>query len=214
MSEPNKTTQDDETDDTLLGDAGDGDEGDKGAAGAQTPEEKAAAEKAAADKAAAEKAAAEKAKAAGAPEKYADFTLPDGFEKDDALVAEFTPLAKEANLTQAQAQKIVDLYTKATAAAVQKRANEWEETVTDWRKTAEADATLMTEIDSAKRVLAFGDESGELRRFLHDSGIGNFPPLIKFLETLGKKFDEARLVTGDKTGGTGTKTLAERIYGS
>lgn len=47
----------------------------------------------------------------GAPEKYA-FTAPEGQELDTSALAQFEPVARELNLTQEQAQKLVDVYPK------------------------------------------------------------------------------------------------------
>ncbi|ECV7263739.1 TPA: peptidase, partial [Salmonella enterica subsp. enterica serovar Strathcona] len=44
----------------------------------------------------------------GAPEKYA-FTAPEGQELDTSALAQFEPVARELNLTQEQAQKLVDV---------------------------------------------------------------------------------------------------------
>lgn len=50
----------------------------------------------------------------GAPEKYA-FTAPEGQELDTSALAQFEPVARELNLTQEQAQKLVDVYPKVLA---------------------------------------------------------------------------------------------------
>ena len=48
----------------------------------------------------------------GAPEEYADFTLPEGMEADPDLIAEFKAEAKRLNLSQEDAQKLVDIQAK------------------------------------------------------------------------------------------------------
>src|SRR5262245_55633150 len=45
-----------------------------------------------------------------APEKYADFKIPDGMAVDAKALEAFTPALRELNLTQDQAQKLVDVY--------------------------------------------------------------------------------------------------------
>src|SRR6266436_2405621 len=47
---------------------------------------------------------------AGAPEKYGDFKLPDGYQFDQASLDQATTLFKEAGLSQEAAQKMVDFY--------------------------------------------------------------------------------------------------------
>jgi len=48
----------------------------------------------------------------GAPEKYESFTVPEGFKLDEARVTDMSNLFKELNLTQGNAQKLVDAYCK------------------------------------------------------------------------------------------------------
>src|SRR6266850_2111484 len=50
--------------------------------------------------------------AEGAPEKYADFKVPDGFKFDPTALTEAQATFKELNLTKDQAQKLVDTYAK------------------------------------------------------------------------------------------------------
>ena len=57
--------------------------------------------------------------ATGAPESYADFTMPEGIKIDLAAMEKFTPMAKELNLTQDQAQKLVDIQATMMAEAGQ-----------------------------------------------------------------------------------------------
>ena len=45
----------------------------------------------------------------GAPDEYADFTLPEGIEIDPDGLGNLKALAKDLNLTQEQAQKVADL---------------------------------------------------------------------------------------------------------
>lgn len=54
----------------------------------------------------------------GAPEKYGDFKVPEGITLDKAVVDRFHGVAKTANLTQDQAQALVD-FQMATAAEQQ-----------------------------------------------------------------------------------------------
>ncbi|HET9131900.1 MAG TPA: hypothetical protein VFO86_13180, partial [Terriglobia bacterium] len=53
----------------------------------------------------------------GAPEKYADFTLPEGFKFDDKTLEAATAVFKDLNLSQEGAQKLVDLYAANNVAA-------------------------------------------------------------------------------------------------
>lgn len=48
----------------------------------------------------------------GAPEGYESFNMPEGLVIDQAMLDKFLPIARELNLTQLQAQKLVDLYSE------------------------------------------------------------------------------------------------------
>ena len=55
------------------------------------------------------------------PAEYAEFTLPEGFDKSESYetqVGEFKTLAKELNLSQEQAQKLVDFHAKTWMGAI------------------------------------------------------------------------------------------------
>ena len=42
------------------------------------------------------------------PDEYADFSMPEGIQLDETMLAEALPVFKELELTQTQAQKLVD----------------------------------------------------------------------------------------------------------
>ena len=73
------------------------------------------------------------------PGDYADFTFPDGMEVDDRLVDSFQNKAKDLNLTQEQAQSLVDLYTGQVASAYQAQADAHETKVERWAEEAMVD---------------------------------------------------------------------------
>lgn len=58
-----------------------------------------------------------KSAAQGAPDKYEDFKVPEGYTLDETMSKEATELFKGMNLSQAQAQQLVDLYVKRTTEA-------------------------------------------------------------------------------------------------
>ena len=57
----------------------------------------------------------DKDKKAGAPEKYEAFKVPDGVQVDEAALKEFEPMARGLNLSQEQAQQLVDFYAAKQA---------------------------------------------------------------------------------------------------
>jgi hypothetical protein len=182
---------------------------------------KAAAEAGETPEAKAEREAAE-AKAKLVPETYEAFKLPEGVEADEAMLGEFSTVAKELNLTQDQAQKLVDLQAKSALAETTAR-NEMLTKALDAQKTRWAeeikndpelggskfDATVTTAVKAVSAF--FGDD---VRQLLNDSGIGNHPGLIRGLHKIGLAITEDRIVIpGSDASATDEKSAAEVMFG-
>jgi len=155
-------------------------------------------------------------KPVGAPEKYADFKLPDGVKLDAADVTELQTYAKTHNLTQEQAQALVDrqlkTQTDTEAKVVAKQAEAVKALANDWKAATQADkdiggekltATLATAVKARD---AFG--SPELIRILNDSGMGNHPEVVRFFAKVGQAMSEDKFVQSGK--GTPGNTEADR----
>lgn len=165
-----------------------------------------------------EKEAAEKAekdkKPEGAPEKY-EFKPAEGQDLDTAALEQFEPIARELNLTNEQAQKMVDLYGTQILPMVQKQqAEAWQKTTEQWAADVKADKEiggdkLTANIGVAQRALeTFG--TPDLKEYLNASGLGNHPELIKVFVKVGKAMSEDGMVTGKESG---QRTAAEVLYG-
>lgn len=167
---------------------------------------------------AAEKEAAEKEekdkKPEGAPEKY-EFKAAEGQELDSAALEQFEPIARELNLSNEQAQKMVDLYgTKILPMVQQQQAEAWQKTTEQWAADVKADKEiggdkLTSNISVAQRALdTFG--TPELKEYLTASGLGNHPELVKAFVKIGKAMSEDGMVTGKEAG---QRSAAEVLYG-
>ena len=162
--------------------------------------DKAAADKVVADKAAADKVVADKLAKAGAPEAYEDFTVPEGIEADADLLGKFSEVARELNLTQEHAQKVVDLqaqYMKDAADASQKS---WETTQEEWVKAASDDKEIGGEkfkenLAVAKTAIdTFG--TPELKQMLDNTGTGNHVEFLRFFHRVGLAIGDDKLHLG------------------
>jgi hypothetical protein len=142
--------------------------------------------------------------ATGAPESYADFTLPEGVPEGMVLEPEstsaFKEVAKAYNLSQAQAQKFVDLaagLVKKTLTGFQEAAVERIET---WATQAKADPVVggkdfEQNVQIAQQAIAqFGDP--ELEALYNEFGLGNNPALVRFCYRIGKAMNEGTFVQG------------------
>ncbi|HBC0586087.1 TPA: peptidase [Enterobacter cloacae] len=152
----------------------------------------------------ADKPADKEQKQEGAPEKY-EFTAGEGVELDTEALKDFEPVARELNLTNEQAQKLVDAYPKILAGVQQRQAEAWQKQTEGWAETVKADKEiggdkLTANLSAAQRALEqFGDP--ELKEYLDSTGLGNHPALVKAFIKVGKAMSEDKVVTGGHESG-------------
>lgn len=150
-------------------------------------------------------------KPAGAPEKY-EFKAPEGREFDAKVLEQFSEVAKELNLSEADAQKVIDKIAPALAA---KQTEVLEAARVQWETDAKGDKEfggdkLTENLAVAKKALdKFG--TPELRELLNTSGLGNHPEIIRAFYRAGKAISEDKFVGGNPSPGDG-KSLADRLY--
>lgn len=149
----------------------------------------------------------------GAPEKY-EFHAGEGVELDAEALKDFEPVARELNLTNEQAQKLVDAYPKILAGVQQRQADAWQAQTEEWAATVKADKEiggdkLTANLGVAQRALdTFG--TPELKEYLNGTGLGNHPELVKAFVKVGKAMSEDGVVTGKESG---QRSAAEVLYG-
>lgn len=149
----------------------------------------------------------------GAPEKYADFKLPEGLSLDKAAMDEFAGVAKALNLSQENAQKLVDLQAKIAKSGADAALSEFEKVTDAWRKaTTDLFGSKSDEKrgHAAKAIERFG--TPELRKLLDDSKMGDHPEIAKFFVKVGELISEDNPPNG-KPGADGKKSDADAFYG-
>jgi hypothetical protein len=154
-------------------------------------------------------------KSDGAPESYKDFTFSKDLEFDDELMTEAKSVFKELNLTQEQAQQLVDFESNVKSEEIQRQQKAWDELQDTWKKASETDKEfggdgLDANLAVAKQGRdAFGDK--EFNEMLEVTGVGNHPEMIRFLFKIGKLVSEDKILQG---GGSpsGSATQAERLF--
>jgi len=160
-------------------------------------------------------------KGEGAPESYEDFTMPEGVEINEADLGEFHEVAKDLDLTQDQAQKLVDFQSKraeaSTEAFTQSMIDAHQKQNEDWVSELKADKDfggddLDKNIGLAVKVTnKFG--SPELKAILDSSGMGNNPELIKMFNRIGKSISEDSLDSDSVNPEKGdVKSAADVLY--
>ena len=155
----------------------------------------------------------EEQKQEGAPEKY-EFTAGEGVELDSEALKDFEPVARDLNLTNEQAQKLVDAYPKILAGVQQRQAEAWQKQTEGWAETVKADKEiggdkLTANLSAAQRAL---DQFGtpELKEYLEGTGLGNHPELVKAFIKISKAMSEDGMVDGSNQG---QRSAAEVLYG-
>lgn len=163
-------------------------------------------------------AAKDEAKAEGAPETYADFTVPEGLALDTEVLGEFAEAARELNLPQDQAQRVVDLGVKMSQKWAEQASAQVQEMQAGWRRDAEADPeiggdALPQNLATAKKALdAFG--SPALKEMIEDAKLGDHPEFIRLLVNVGKSISEDTLITPSGEAAKAPRSHAERIFNS
>jgi uncharacterized sporulation protein YeaH/YhbH (DUF444 family) len=144
----------------------------------------------------------------GAPEKYDAFKVPEGVTIDETAATEFGALAKELNLTQENAQKLVDYQVKFQQAqnarldaVVKKQSDDWAaETLKSYKKEDLADARR-----------GFKSAPKDVQTMLAACGFDNHKSFVEFFMKVGKSLKEDKFETGKGKGGSG-KSTANVIY--
>lgn len=141
----------------------------------------------------------------GAPETYADFTAPEGYTIDKALIDKALPMFKEMGLTQEQAQQLISLQVEREIAAAKGPQEAYETLRSDWRKEVLADPTLgangklLPEVSAniAKVVDSLGpDMAKSFREVMDMTGVGDHPTFVRALNALAVNIAEGKHVTG------------------
>lgn len=143
------------------------------------------------DKKDGEQAAGDKpAQPDGAPEKY-EFKPVDGRQLDSEIVDTFSEVAKELNLTQEAAQKMLD---RMAPKMEQRQQAQIESIRAGWREETRNNKEyggdkLPESLTVAKKALdQFGSPS--LRALLNESGLGDHPDVVGLFYKIGRAISE------------------------
>lgn len=141
----------------------------------------------------------------GAPEKYLDFTVPETMELNQELLEQALPVFKGLNLTQEQAQELIDLQAGFAEKESQALTDAWENTMTEWVDQSKSDSEfggkVFTEtlVNAKEAISAFGNDG--FKSMLETTGVGNHPEMIRFLNKIGKITKEHDILPGGSKGG-------------
>jgi hypothetical protein len=139
----------------------------------------------------------------GAPEQYADFTVPDDFS---APIDDFKTWAKENNMTQDAAQSVVDFYTSKVAPQMQAQ---HEAQVSAWTKES-VEKFGKEGIEAANQALS-RFSTPEFNTFLQETGFGSHPEMIAIFKDIHSRISESSFIDS-KTTESKQKTLGQIMY--
>jgi hypothetical protein len=153
----------------------------------------------------------------GAPESY-EFAAKDGVEYSAEVLSVFSEVAKEIDLSQEAAQKLID---KVVPAIQERHVAQIKALADQWRADSETDPEFGGEklqenlAFVARAMTQFG--SPELKPLLNGALLGDHPEIIRFFYRVGKAVSEdafvGRSVGEPKKAGPKTfSEMAEAIY--
>ncbi|MDE2022176.1 MAG: peptidase [Patescibacteria group bacterium] len=143
---------------------------------------------------------------AGAPEKY-ELKAPEGVEVDTEALTSFETVARDLNLTNEAAQKLMDFEAARLKPLFEAPFRAWAEQNARWQSEVKADpeiggAKMDASISEASRALdGFADiakavgvtvDGKALRDALSQTGAGNHPAIVKAFVAIGKLMAEDR----------------------
>ena len=152
----------------------------------------------------------DKGKPEGAPDKY-EFQAGEGRQFDDEVIGAFSEVAKELNLSQESAQKVLD---KVAPVLESRRVAQVAEARAQWAADSKADKEfggdkLQENLAVAKKARdAFATPA--LVELLDQSGLGDHPEVIRFFVKAGKAISEDNFVGGGQ--GSTQSATAQKLY--
>lgn len=177
--------------------------------------------------------AKEPAKAEGPPEKY-EFKAPEGYELDSKVIEQASALFKESGLTQAQASKLVDLYSGEMQKHSQASLQSVKDMRAGWVTEAKALPNIGTELGPKGLVVTQKSRAldslvstgaitpkvaSEFNKALDLTGAGDHPAVIQVMHALTAHFAEGTAVKGggpsrfgQSQPGSERRSAADEIY--
>ncbi len=150
------------------------------------------------------------------PGEYGEFSIPEGTELDKSAMEAFTPVAKELGLTQDQAQKLVDVYSKADADSQAALTEQVDALHQSWIQEVKDDADLggvkFDETIATARTFMNGYGDKELTDVMNETGLGNHPAVVRLFYKLGRSMAEDNVNIGAVRGQEGEVSLAKKMF--
>ncbi|MDA0798716.1 MAG: peptidase [Chloroflexi bacterium] len=157
-------------------------------------------------------------KVESAPDAYEAFKLPEGAEADEAQLAAFNEVARELNLSQDAAQKLIDFEVERVKQQQESAAKYWTDQIAEWLVTSKSDPEIGGKgwNDTLKHANVFVAQFGNdgLREVMETIGLGNHPEVLRAFARAGRAMSEDAFVKGNGGVNNAPKSRADVLYGS
>ncbi len=151
----------------------------------------------------------DKAKAADfrkAPEKYDPFKLADGLVLDQKKLDAIVPLFQELNLTQSEAQKLIDFQTSVVKQNEEEHVRSWEAHLEGQKKDAKEYfgtklPDVLRNVARARDTFMPKDASGKsvLQDKINAAGFSNDKDFLEMMDKVGRVIGEGKFVSGKQS---------------
>lgn len=137
-------------------------------------------------------------------------TAPIELQFDETVPEPIKNFAKTQNFSQEQFNSTFkffnDVITQSNERAMQESYQRGKAHVESWGEEAPHKISL------AKQALQVTDRSGEVTKYLRESGAANNPVVMNFLVDLGKMLQEGGFIHANANPIPGKKTLADKLF--
>lgn len=150
------------------------------------------------------------------PEKY-DLKMPKESYLDESVVDNLAEWAKKNNLTNAEAQAVLERENGLRAAIVKGHQEELDNSAASWLEESKSDGEIGGDnfnetVALAKRVVdKFATPA--LIKALNESGLGNHPEVIRVFKRIGEHLKDDGLVLANSDLGKQERNLEDIFYG-
>lgn len=149
----------------------------------------------------------EEEKPQGAPESYGDFKLPEGFTLEGYNLDGVKDLFKESNLTQEQAQKLIDMHCDILQKQAAAQREQVMTQIKTWKHDIKSHKDFDVELSYATQAMKRFVKTPEERALFDDPVFSNHPAVWSLLVGIGKALTEDHIGRGG-----GSASTSARMY--
>jgi len=146
-----------------------------------------------------------------APEKY-ELTTPEGFQLEPETTAEFETLARELDLSNEDANKLLPLGAKLAQKIGEQQQAAHVEQVGKWLEASKTDKEFGGEKFDASVAVALQARdrfaTPELKTLMDQTGLGNHPEIVRLFHRIGTAIADDSFVNAPSAGGSAKSTAS------